>query len=200
MHVNNEPTVLHILELFRVFLIHLRYCAMEEDYGYYEQQKQNYQYDQTGSYQTADYDTAGYSAADYNATGYNADGYDAITYDNAEYDTAGYNTAYDTAGYNTAEYAEPGYNVQRAADKSAGTNASAVDYSIEQYAGGETASYFPVQTKSVAPEVVAQRSRDAVTAPLNMKAKEVKRAVELGGGLDLFTNNGANGEHDLEGG
>ena len=179
---------------------------MNENEKYYEQQQHYYQqpehnpptnYGNNSHYTheatTTSYDngvTSNYEEAGYGAVGYNTAGY----YDEAAYNAAGYEAEshgdYEEAGYGAVGYKTAGYNDEAAYN---GTG-----YEAESH-GYETADYYPVQTKSVAPEVVAQRSRDAVATPLNMKAKEVKRAVELGGGLDLFTKSGVDDEHYLEG-
>lgn len=145
---------------------------------------------------------------------------------NKQQDALNYYQQYDySQTTNTSLYnAQDGYNLQSASVGNTDTTSGAVNYDVGGYwesAGNTdatsgaanndngsagywevgaalTADYFPFQQKSVTPEVVAQRSREAVANPLNMKAKEVKRAVALGGGLDLFTTKGVNDERDLE--
>ena len=136
-------------------------------------------------------------------TGYDTGaGYDATVYDAAYNGAAAYSAAHNATAI--GEYDPESYYSQTPAYNHSSVNTGAVnyahDYELGNYGVDGASSYSPAPTKSLAPAVVAQRSRDSVVKPLNMKTKEVKRAVELGGGLDLFTKKGVNDENDLEGG
>ena len=173
------------------------YDVSSTDYtneAYYAYPDTTTSYDNMTYHATTGYDTgAGYDRSGYGST----PAYDATHNGTAAYSAAHNDT--EITGYNTANY-----DSQTSAYNSSSAHADAGDYGDEyelgNYGVNEASYYSPVPTKSVAPEVIAQRSRDSVAQPLNMTAKEVKRAVELGGGLDLFTKKGVNDEHDLEGG
>lgn len=152
----------------------------------------------TTSYDNMSYHaTTGYDAG----AGYDQSGYGGTpAYDTTQNGTAAYPAAHndtEIAGYNPASYdSQTGAYNSSSAHTDAAYNGD--EYELATYGGNDASYYSPVPAKSVAPEVIAQRSRNAVAKPLNMKTKEVKRAVELGGGLDLFTKKGVNDEHDLE--